>query len=244
MEGLESPDLFIRIAEPYIQDRLLSHDSLYPETNPPPRRQWRGQPGEVLYALAEAFRLLVPYRLFTQSHLRHSALSDRAFAEALDGLMWSVEDMWDAISRAALLKRPLDELWQEIPGAIRRLLYRYFYRSDEAQIHAHNEARKFVEVWATQQAGKEQVIGVVESLWHEAMELRLSGPRDMEERLLDSAQKQSRNLKPSEAYTVTELQDFAVNRLLNDEEFRQAVGNVPRLFDRIVETFREPPREQ
>ena len=152
--------------------------------------------------------------------------------------------MWDAISRAALLKRPLDELWQEIPGAIRRLLYRYFYRSDEARIHAHDEARKFVEVWATQQAGKEQVIGVVESLWHEAMGLRLSGPRDMEERLLDSASKQSRNLQPSEAYTVSELQDFAVGRLLNDEEFRQTVDDVPRLFDRIVETFREPASEQ
>lgn len=244
MEGLESPDLFIRIAEPYIQDRLLSHDSLYPETSAPPRRRWRGQPGEVLYALAEAFRLLVPYRLFTQAHLRHSALSDRAFAEALDGLAWSVEDMWDAILRAALLKRPLDELWQEIPSAIRRLLYRYFYQSDEDRIRAHDDARKFVEVWATQQAGKEQVIGVVESLWHEAMELRLSGPHDMGERLLDSARRQSRNLKISEAYSISEVQDFAVSRLMDDEEFRQTVDNVPRLFDQIVKTFREPPSEQ
>jgi len=190
--------------------------------------------------VTEAFRLLVPYRLFTQSHLRHRALSDRAFAEALAGLGWSVEDMWDAISRAALLKRPLDEPWQEIHPAIRRLLYRYFYQSDESRIHAHDEARKFVEVWATQQAGKEQVIGVVESLWHEAVELRLSTPGGMEQRLLASARNLALDLTPSEAYTVSELQDFAVSQLLSDEEFRQAVDNVPRLFDRIVAIYREP----
>ena len=244
MGPLESPELFIRIVQPYIEERFLSHDSLYPETSPPPRRAWRGQPGEVLYALAEAFRLLVPYRLFTQSHLRHRALSDRTFAEALNGLDWTVEDMWDAISRAALLKRPLDEPWQEIHPAIRRLLYRYFYHSAESRIHAHDEARKFVEVWATRQAGKEQVIGVIESLWHEAVGLRLATPGDMEESLLDSARKLSHDLKPSEAYTVSELQDFAVSRLLDDDEFRQSVGNVPRLFDRIVQIFREPPGEQ
>jgi len=240
LEPLESVELFIRIAEPYIQDRLLSHDSLFPQTSEPPRPRWRGDPGRLLDALAEAFRLLVPYRLFTQSHLRHRALSDRAFAEALAGLGWSVEDMWDAISRAALLKRPLDEPWQEIHPAIRRLLYRYFYQSDESRIHAHDEARKFVEVWATQQAGKEQVIGVVESLWHEAVELRLSTPGGMEQRLLASARNLALDLTPSEAYTVSELQDFAVSQLLSDEEFRQAVDNVPRLFDRIVAIYREP----
>jgi hypothetical protein len=240
LEPLESPELFIRIAEPYIQERLLSYDSLYPQTSELPRRRWRGDPGRLLDALAEAFRLLVPYRLFTQSHLRHRVLSDRAFAEALDGLGWKVEDMWDAISRAALLKRPLDEPWQEIHPAIRRLLYRYFYQSDESRIQAHDEARKFVEVWATQQAGKEQVIGVVESLWHEAVGLRLSRPGETEERLLDSARNLARDLIPSEAYTVSELQDFAVSQLLSDEEFRQAVDNVPRLFDRIVAIYREP----
>jgi hypothetical protein len=237
---LETEELFAEIADPYIQGRLLSHDSLYPQAEEHLRRSQSGEHEEPLHALKEAFRLLVPYRLFTQSHLRHHVGSDSSFAEALEALDWSVENMWVAISGSALLLRPLDEPWQEIYPAIRRLLYRYFYRSGEDQALVHHEARKFVEIWADRQAGKEQVIGLLESLWHEACEARLSQPAEIEERLSDSAKTLSLALRPSEAYTVTELRAFAADRMRNDGEFRRMLDNNVRLFNRLASIVRRP----
>jgi hypothetical protein len=244
LERLGTEELFAEIAHPYIEERLLAQDSLYPEADERPHRWRQGRPGEQLYAVAEAFRLLVPYRLFTQSHLRHHVGSDRDFAEALEGLDWSVEDMWGAISGSALLRRPLDEPWQEIYPAIRRLLFRYCYQGDDARAHAHREARKFVEVWSESQAGKEQVMGLLESLWHEACALRLSQAGDMEDRLSDSAGKLTLALRESAAYTPAELRTFAAGQMREDDEFQQAVDNVDGLFNRLTSIIREPPREQ
>ena len=72
-ELLETEELFAEIAHPYIQDRLLSQDSLYPQADESLLQSQSGEPGEPLHALEEAFRLLAPYRLFTQSHLRYHA---------------------------------------------------------------------------------------------------------------------------------------------------------------------------
>ena len=148
--------------------------------------------------------------------------------------------MWVAISASALLLRPLDEPWQEIYPAIRRLLYRYFYRSGEDRALVHHEARKFVEIWADRQAGKEQVIGLLESLWHEACEVRLTQAAEMEERLSDSARTLSLALRPSEAYTVTELRAFAADRMRNDEEFQHVLDNNVGLFNRLASIVRIP----
>jgi hypothetical protein len=240
-DRLETGELFAEIAHPYIRDRLLSPDSLYPETDEDPRPE---QPGEPLRTLEHAFRLLAPYRLFTQSHLRFHVGADRVFAMDVENLDWSVENMWVAISGSALLRRPLDEPWQEIYPAIRRLLYRYFYRSSEDQALAHHEARKFVEVWADRQAGKEQVIGMLESLWHEACEVVLSQAAEPAERLSDSARTLSLALRPSEAYTVTELRAFAADRLGNDEEFRRVLDANAGLFNRLSSIVRTPATER
>jgi hypothetical protein len=231
---LETEELFADIAHPYVRERLLSRDSLYPEdaeNRPQPQpdatsEQWQ----EPLRALEGAFRLLAPYRLFTMSHLRNHSHSDPGLDAALGALNWSVEKTWAAISASALLRRPQNEPWQEIYPAIRRLLYRYFYPSEDMQAAAHHEARKFVEVWADRQRGKEQVIGLLESLWHEACELRLTQAVEMEEQLSGSARKLSRDLRSSEAYTVPELRAFAADRLRSDAEFRRVLDGHPGLF--------------
>jgi hypothetical protein len=233
MGRLESQDLFEKLAQPYIEQGLLSQDSLVPCS--------REQPGEPRRrALDRAFRVLAPYRVFTQSHVRHHLASDSVFAEALGDLGWSIEDLWRAISGTALLSRPLNEPWQEIHAAIRRLLYRYFYTSDAHRAEAHREARQFVEVWADRQAGKEQVIGLVECLWHEAAFLRLSQSAEMEEALSESARKLSQALKPSSAYTIAELREYAAERMRNDEEFQTGVGDMPGLFNRLVGVVEAP----
>ena len=229
MRRVGSPDLFSELAHPYIRDELLSADSLVLMNVDRGGRQHR--------ALVEAFRVLAPYRLFTRSHLTYHYDLDSALEGAVADAGWTLEDLWKAISGTALLEQPLDELWQAIYPAIRRLLYRYHYDSPEKQAAAHRKARKLMEAWAGEQYGKEQAVGLVECLWHETAELRLSRPSEMKQELMESATNLSRAISSSNAYTVEEVREYARGRLLNDEEFRQTSGlqaNLLRSLARII----------
>jgi TIR domain/AAA domain len=233
LERLDEQALFEHLASPYIQDGLLTGDSLFP---------WReGGDRQALQTLGAAFRLLAPYRLFTQSHLRHHLASDSQFSSALANTNWSVEDLWRAISGTALLTRPLNEPWQEIYKAIRKLFYRYYYRSGGERAAAHREAGDFVAAWAAGLDGKEQVIGLVECLWHQAAALRLTDPGAMPAELASSAARLSQGLRPSTAYTVAELRDYAIERMSIDDEFQDTVNNVSGLFSRLVQLVADPP---
>jgi hypothetical protein len=227
MERMESQALFEEIAQPYIREGLLSPESLFPSGQ-------GQQPPELGPALERAFLAIAPYRLFTQSHLRRHLESDAILQRAVASANLSIEDLWKAISGTALLARPLDEPWQQIHTAIRRLLYRYYYKSDGQRADVNREARRFIDVWADKQSGKEQVIGMVEYLWHEVAELGLTRPPDMEQRLIESARTRSQLLQESPAYTVAELRAYAGERMRSDEEFQEAVGDIPGLFDRLV----------
>ena len=232
MERLESYKLFEAFAKPYIEEVLLADDSLFSSTS--------RKPGRMRHVLEQALLFLVPYRLFTQSHLRYHFDSDHVFADAVQAAGWSMGDLWRALSGTALLQRPLDEPWQEIHPAIRRLLYRYYYKSDEQRADAHRGAQKFVEVWADKQSGKEQVIGLVEGLWHEASFLRLTRSAEMASTLSESARKLSQALRPSAAYTAAELRTYAANRITQDEEFQEAVDNIAGLGVRLAEIVATP----
>jgi hypothetical protein len=232
LERLDSQELFEELTDRYIREDLLARESLFPGV--------QGQGDEPLQALEQTFRILAPYRLFTQSHLRHHLDSDSSFGTVLSGPQWNMEDLWRAISGTALLTRPLNEPWQQIQAAIRRLLHRHYYKSDEQRAEAHCEARKFIEVWADKQPGKEQVIGLVESLWHEATVLRLRKPMEMEQRLSESARTLSRALSESSAYTPDELRNYAAERMRADEELEETVSNVDGLFIRLIEIVATP----
>ncbi len=232
MERLESQEVFEKLALPYIEHDLLSVDNLFP---------WGGQDlAAKRGAVKEALRVLAPYRLFTQSHLRHHIQSDPALGDALTGLGWTIENLWQAISETALLSPLQSELWQETCPPIRRLLYRRYFRADERRADAHREARKFVEVWVGKQGGTEQVVGLVECLWHEAATLALTRPPDLEQELLESTRKLSGALRESPAYTVEELRRNAVGRMANDTELQGTVGHVAGLSERLAATVMSP----
>ena len=240
MERLESEQLFRELAQPYIKDGLLARESLFP-FNHGQADSNAGEPTRTL-ALEHALRVLAPYRLFTQSHLRHYRERDSALSASMEELEWTVEDLWRAISSSALLVRPLDEPWQQIPDGIRRLLFRHYYLSSSPGAAAHSEARSFMAVWADQQSGKEQVIGLVECLWHEAAALRLAHSPVLEADLIESARILSRGLRRSAAYTEDELREFAAGRIRRDEEFQETVGDYG-LVNRIIAAIVTPQSE-
>ena len=147
---------------------------------------------------------------------------------------WSEQDLFQAISDTALLEQPLNEPWQELHASIRRLLYRYYFKSAEQRVAAHRDAMDFVRIWSGRQSGREQVIGLVEALWHQAVMLSLSQPAEMGSSLTESARKLAGQLEHSESFTAAELRRYAVRRMRDDGELQQATSSVNGLFDRLV----------
>jgi tetratricopeptide (TPR) repeat protein len=235
IDRLENQDTFEQIGGTYIRDELLSQRSLMPGGQAPS--------DDALEALMQAIRVLVPYRILTQSHLRHYFETDTALRWALDRAQWSTEDAWTAINGTALLKRPLNEPWLEIQPTIRRLLFRYYYKSEDQRVTAHNAARKFMEGWTGGQTGKEQAVGLVECLWHEGVALSLQHPAEMNYGLQVSARILSGALRLSPAYTVQELRAYAAELMRDDEEFRETVSGAGGLFRKLLDVTLEPLSE-
>jgi hypothetical protein len=224
--------MFARLAHPYVEKSLLCQDGLMPGV--PDGRQ------DQMQALERAFRVLAAYRKFTQSHLRHHLSTEDDTRIAIERAEWAMEDLWQAISATALLKRPLNEAWQELDKTVRRLLFRYFYPADLARITAHQRAREYVDEWSGGQTGPGQVIGLVESLWHQAEVLRLAGDPDMDPLLCQSAEEMFRCLRPL-PFAEQEMRDYAARRLRDDIELAATLSGHDTLLDRLIEIVEAQP---
>ena len=218
--------VFDQIVSPYIEKSLLCQDGLMPGV--------RDRLEQRMGALEKAFRALAPYRLLTMSHLRHQLSEDQALSQAMEQAGWELEGLWDAISGTALLSRPLNEPWQALDGTVRRLLYRYFYVSDTDKITSQSRAREYLQEWVSGQTGPEQVIGVIECLWHEAEMLRLMSPGDMESTLCQSARDMFGSLRPSQILSETELRRFGVRRIREDDELAATLSISDGLLDKLT----------
>ena len=232
IERLASQHIVDSLAEAYIQDTLFAQRSLLPAVQEPA--------DEALRALEEAFRVLVPHRLFTQLYLRHYLNEDLDLYTAVSGAHWSIEDLWEAIRDTSLLNRPSGEPWLNIQSAIRRLLYRYFYKSDAQRVAAHIEALSLIGTLVDGLSGRDQAVWLVESLWHETMVLSIRRPAAMEQDLSKSADLLSRALRESPAFNATDLRAYAAYRMTGDQELREALAKIDGLFDRLVEIVKGP----
>lgn len=239
LDRMADPHIFRRLAGPYIESDLLTNESLFPGDF--------SQGDGHLQALQSAYKLLAPYRLFTLSHLRHHLARDPDLTDTLGRLGWTVTDLWQAITGTALLVRPPSGPWQRIHPAVRRLLYRYFYQSDggtpgapPADVETQREAGRFIRFWTQNQVGPQQVVGLVETLWHDANALVAGGPGQETGGLLASARQLSEDLRPSPALSLEELRDYAVGLMQGDIEFQRAIGHIPGLFDQLVEIVHSP----
>jgi hypothetical protein len=214
-ELLPHSDLFREVTIPFLRGQFLSEASLFPgsDKTDPERRQ----------VLDEAFRVLSSYRLFTQSHLRHHLRRDVRLRAGLEALGWAESDLYLAIEGTALLLQN-NEIWHQIHPAVRRLLHRYYYPTEEAQLEAHRRARDFVEDWAAKLAGPDQLIGFTECLWHEAAVLRITSPGELTERLCRSAEALGGSVL-DEMFSRSELRRALANRIARDDELAALVGD-------------------
>jgi len=230
---LHTTQHFTEIAQPYVTDKLLAIESLVPEGG--------HDLGAVRDVLIHALRLLSRYRVLTLSHLAHHWNADEAFRAAVERVGWSQTDLWDAVTRTALLSRFLDEVWSAIHRPIRRLLFRHFHPAEAERALAHREAGAYVEQWMESQPGKECGIGVVERLWHEASAVALERPEDLEAGLCETAERMRTVLRSSPAYSIAELGRFVADQIAEDGELQDILGAVPGLSDRVIAIITSSP---
>ncbi len=236
IERLDDPQPFGKVIAPYIENSLLAQDSLLPAED-----GQLAKPDKQVEALQAVLRALVPYRFITQSHVTDHLKKDDRLRGIAEEAELDAEGLWRAIADTALLL-PLDEPWREIHPAIRRLLYRYFFppecpAQERADVHAR--AREFTTYWARQLTGKEQINGMVEAIWHEAVRLRLTSAGTMGDQLPSFAGTLSGEVRKSIAYSEDELRDYAVQRMMSDDELRREVGD-EGLFDRLILAVANP----
>jgi len=229
----ERRELFNEISLRYIRGKLLGQASLFPGEE----GQSRGSEKQ-LKALREALRSLAPYRLFTRYHVEQLD-SDLSVQAAMKDANWELDDLWQAIGGMALLRQPLDEPWQELHPVVRRLLYRHFYpAADRAE--AHRRARNVSRKWADELTGKEQIVGLVEAIWHETATLRSEGAATVGDGNLTSfARELSLGIK-SAPYSEAELRNYAAERIRNDDELRREVAGPEDIFEKLVAAIVEP----
>ena len=227
LERLRTPEVFESIASDYIGGSLLAPDSIFPRD--PQMSEQR------LTLMRAAIAYLVRYRFFTWSHVQHHLASSETFRRLLTEAKWQNADFWAALSGMALLKRPLDEPWQEFQPAIRRLLYRHFYAAPHDRAAAHAEAADFVADLTIELTGKEQVVSFVEGLWQTASALRLNGSKHRREELRDFVRTSLGQLRKQPAFLAADLASYTVKRIRNDAELQDAIGDLDGLTDQLID---------
>ncbi|MEV4618505.1 TIR domain-containing protein [Asanoa sp. NPDC049573] len=224
LERLDTQELFQELAEPYIRSELLSEESLFP--------QGGDHLHETRVALETALRNLVPYRLITMSHVQYHLASDPELRRVASEAGLELETLWRALSRTALLLQLQSEPWHEVYAPIRRLLFRYFYSTDEARLAARRLSYQFVTIWTEKVNNSDQVRGAMECLWHEAVLLQLEDPASMAQQLPESMRALYDAFQSSD--NAWELRSFAMRLAENDTELHAAIGGESELFDRLI----------
>ena len=195
---------FDAVARDYIQNHLLSADSLLPMGGP--------RPAEALTVLRSMLRVLSTYRLYTQSHLKFHLDADPALQRQLDDAHWTRVDLWDALGQTALgPSRP--------HTSSGRRSSRHCGDCSTATTTAPTPSasprtpppRRFYGGWIQDRAaGREQQVVLVESLWHEASRLAIEQPGAMARLLPGVAVELAQTFGSSPMYEPAEFSDAVV----------------------------------
>ena len=236
---LDDLDIFPAIAWPYVYDVLLSPSSLHGSGPMLTDRQ--------MEAMRDAFRVLCVFRLFTASHLSGPA-NRGELLDARTQAGWSADDVWNAVIGANLVHRAEKGAPMTIDRPIARLLFRYWYPSEDSRGQANREARDFLWSFTAKLSGSLAADMLIECLWHEAQaSLLLKQSANLEASLINLAGRLSKSLRPDGAYTVTYLRGYTAETLEKDQELwdvlRDSPGLSSGLFDRVVEAVLRPEPE-
>lgn len=224
-QGLRRPATFEAVTAKYVRKDLLTHDVLFPSGV--------GNAPVAAKALDHALKVLVPYRLITQSHLKFHYDGDDALREKVTAAGWNMRDLWTALNSTSLLE-PRTSLWRVINPPIRRVLYRYYYRTEAERIAAHEEAKWCYQRWTVNEAGTEQVAMMQECLWHELSRQLLHQPAQLREALPEAAGQLAKDFLNSDHYDPREFVECVHDLLIEDDEFERALQDHAGLFQEVL----------
>jgi AAA domain len=228
MESLGGQEIFEGLGQRFVRDRLFATESLLPMA-PRDRSDQRRQ------LVEDALRLVSPFRIVTQAHLKQYLTPGGPLSELLASAAWSIEDLWQAIIDSALVARPVHEPWQVIHPAVRKLMFRYSYPTDQQRSDAQLKALAFDREWSSRQIGIEQVAGLAECLWHEASALQLAAPQQLVLRLTESARAIAGALRQVELAESGDLRHALRERLRADAELNELMAAETGLVDRLID---------
>lgn len=238
MDRCGNPEVFTEVAAEYIEQEVLGAESVLPEaiesTVP------------ALEVMNASLQALSVFRIYTVSHLVDLVTNEERLAPAFAAVGWSHDGLWEAVRRgAAHSQRSDDEIWGEIEPAIRRLLFRFRYRTDAERLAAHARALTFYQGWAKDWgAGREQQVVLVECLWHAASRLMIEKPAELPELLPLMAIEITAAHGTSPMYRPSEMRAATGNRLNADGEFQRLLSGYPGLFDDVVNKVELTIRER
>lgn len=224
---LPEPDAFEAVTARYVRKNLLTHQVLFPSVI-------RNRAAANL--VNRVFHTLSPYRLITQSHLKFHYDQDQTLRRDVESVGWTMRDLWTALNSGSLLDTRMG-LWRVVNPPIRRLLYRYYHRTDEERIAAHEEAKRCYERWAVNEAGSEQVVMMKECLWHELCLLRLRQPSSLRKTLPEAAVRYVKTFLSAGLYDPREFGEVARELLTDDFEFQRELQDHDGLFTDVLEAI-------
>ncbi|MGW6936724.1 TIR domain-containing protein [Lentzea sp. NPDC054927] len=222
--GLRKATTFEAVTAKYVRNDLLTHDVLFPSGA-----------GNALAkkALEHALKVLVPYRLITQSHLKFHFDDDAALRDDVTAAGWDMRELWTALNATSLLD-PRMGLWRVINSPIRRVLYRFYYRSDDERVTAHEEAKWCYQRWTVNEAGSEQVMMMKECLWHELCRQLLQQPAELRQALPEAAAQYAKAFLSSGLYDRREFVECVHELLIEDHEFQLTLHDHVGLFQEVL----------
>ena len=217
---LESETLFIQLAKPYIEETILSIDSLLPGAEDANRI--RPQCEAVQNALYE----LCIYRRFISRYLEDCMQDNTALLRNVRRLGWKTNDVHNALKRTYITQPVPNDLWTVFYPAVRRLLFRYYYEAPDKQANAHQRASFFYKERWREWEGTDKAIVLLEHLWHFIEYQRLSKEVKLKENILKFAEDIFKSGLKSDLYSPQELANIIENRMSGDREFQNTVHRI------------------
>ncbi|MBZ0285037.1 MAG: toll/interleukin-1 receptor domain-containing protein [Anaerolineae bacterium] len=168
-------ETFEKLAVPYVEHVLLSAKNLIPSGGEGIEHKRK--------VLRELLMYLSSFRIFSPPHIKYileNGANIPALQSILGELNWSEYDLWSNLKRTYLTE-PVPQIYpSRIYVPIRRLLFRYNFRSQEAQINIHHQASEFYKDWWSHETSEDIIVYLfVEYLWHYSEYLRLSANPDL-----------------------------------------------------------------
>lgn len=227
LEDLESRELFYELARTHVS-QILSIEGLSLT------RSDHTDLEDQRLVLEKALLGLSIYRVFSISFL--DKIIDEDLASRMDALGWKREDLWRRLLDTSAIDNATPDIWKKTYLAIRRLLFRYKYDRNEHQVVAHRDAGRFYDGFWSQFTGTDKAIVLVEHLWHQVEQERLSRLDGAGDRLVEFAQNLFRSAIESNHHTKQELSEYLLKRIADDTELINALQEInPNLFEKIIQ---------